>query len=281
MTTTTPPEATLTDPGQILEVTLPAGARPPRPSTAATVRAFAWRAMLRIKHIPEQLMDVTVFPVMMLLMFTYLFGGAVAGSTGAYLQDVLPGIVVMQVTWISMYTGHNLNRDLTRGIHDRFRSLPIWRPATLVGPLVADAARYALATAVILALGLALGFRPGAGAAGVAAALGLLLVFSFSLSWVWMVLGVIMRSENAVFAAGNMVMFPLTFLSNVFVPIETLPGWLQAFVRVNPISILTTAVRGLTHGRPVGGSITAVLLISAGLLAVFGPLTMYLYHRKE
>jgi len=265
---------------QILAVILPASERPARPSAMSTVWAFAWRALLRIKHVPEQLMDVTVFPVMMLLMFTYLFGGAVAGSTATYLQDVLPGIVVMQITWISMYTGHNLNRDLTGGIHDRFRSLPIWRPATLVGPLLADAVRYALATAVIMGLGLLLGFRPGAGVTGVLAGLGLLLVFSFSLSWVWTTLGVVMRAENAVFTTGNMVMFPLTFLSNVFVPIDTMPGWLQVFANVNPISVLTTAVRGLFHGTPAGGAITGVFLISGGLLAVFGPLTMYLYRHK-
>lgn len=279
--TTAPAPSPTTEVERILQVTLAATDRPPRPSVLATVRAFAWRALLRIKHIPEQLMDVTVFPVMMLLMFTFLFGGAVAGSTAAYLQDVLPGITVMQITWISMYTGHNLNKDLTRGVHDRFRSLPIWRPATLVGPLVADAARYALATAVILGLGAALGFRPGAGWTGVLAGLGLLLVFSFSLSWVWMVVGIIMRSENAVFSTGNMIMFPLTFLSNVFVPVETLPGWLQGFVEVNPISILTTAVRGLTHGTPVGATVTLVFIISAALVAIFGPLTMYLYRRKE
>lgn len=266
---------------RIVAVALPVSARPAPPTALANVGAFAWRAMLRIKHIPEQLMDVTVFPVMMLLMFTYLFGGAVAGSTNAYLQDVLPGIVVMQVTWISLYTGHNLNRDLTRGIHDRFRSLPIWRPATLIGPLVADAARYALATALILGLGLVLGFRPGAGATGVVLGLALLLAFSFSLSWVWTTAAVVLRSENAVFTLGNMIMFPLTFLSNVFVPVETMPSWLQAFVKVNPITILTTAVRGLTHDFPVGGEVTAVIIISAGLIAVFGPLTMYLYRRKE
>lgn len=279
--TATQSAETTTDVEQIRKVTLPASARPPRPTVVATVLTFAWRALLRIKHVPEQLMDVSVFPVMMLLMFTYLFGGAVAGSTGAYLQDVLPGIMVMQITWISMYTGHNLNKDLTIGIHDRFRSLPIWRPATLVGPLVADAVRYALSSAVIIGLGLVLGFRPGAGLGGVLTGLGLLLVFSFSLSWVWTTLGVVMRSENAVFNAGNMIMFPLTFLSNVFVPVETMPGWLQAFVNVNPISILTTAVRGLFHGTPVGGAIFGILLISAGLVAVFAPLTMYLYRRRE
>jgi ABC-2 type transport system permease protein len=272
-----------TSPGdaqRILQVTLPTAERPAQPSPVSTSLTFAWRALLKIKHVPEQLMDVTVFPVMMLLMFTYLFGGAVAGSTSSYLQDVLPGIVVMQVTWISMYTGHTLNRDLARGVHDRFRSLPIWRPATLVGPLLADAVRYALATTVILGLGLLLGFRPGAGVGGVTAALALLLIFSFSLSWVWTVIGIVLRSENAVFTTGNMVMFPLTFLSNVFVPVETMPGWLQAFVNVNPISVLTAAVRGLMHGQLAGSEVVLVLAISAALVAVFGPVTMTLYRHK-
>jgi ABC-2 type transport system permease protein len=268
-----------TETRRILAVALPTEERPTPPTRTSTSLTFAWRALLKIKHVPEQLMDVTLFPVMMLLMFTYLFGGAVAGSTGDYLQDVLPGIVVMQVTWISMYTGHTLNRDLTKGVHDRFRSLPIWGPSTIVGPLLADALRYALATGVILGLGLALGFRPGGGVGGVVLALALLLVFSFSLSWIWTTLGIVVRSENAVFTTGNMVMFPLTFLSNVFVPLETMPGWLRAFASVNPISLLTSAVRGLMHGHPAGSDITAVLVLSVGLIAVFGPLTMMLYRR--
>jgi len=254
--------------------------RPPRPSPLSTSLTFAWRGLLKIKHVPEQLLDVTVFPVMMLLMFTFLFGGAVAGSTDTYLQGLLPGILVMQVTWISMYTGHTLNRDITKGVHDRFRSLPIWRPATLVGPLLADGARYAMASIIILGLGFVLGFRPQGGVQGVLAGVGLMLVFSFSLSWAWTLAGVTMRSPEAVFGLGNLVMFPLTFVSNVFVPVESLPGWLQAFVNVNPISILVSGVRGLMHGDVVTGDIVLVLLISTALVAVFGPLTMYAYHRK-
>lgn len=255
-------------------------ARPPRPGPLSTSLTFWWRAMLKIKHVPEQLFDVTAFPVMFLLMFTYLFGGAVAGSTGAYLQDVLPGILVMTVTWITMYTGLTLNRDIQRGVHDRFKSLPIWRPSTIVGPLLADAVRYSLASAIILALGLLLGFRPGAGAVGVLAALWLLLVFSFSLSWIWTLVGIVVRTDTAVFTISNMVMFPLTFVSNVFVPPDTLPGWLRAFVDVNPISILVSALRGLMHGQPATGAIVAVLVMSAALVAVFGPLTMWVYRRK-
>jgi ABC-2 type transport system permease protein len=254
--------------------------RPTRPGPVSTSMTFWWRAMLKIKHVPEQLFDVTAFPIMFLLMFTYLFGGAVAGSTAAYLQLVLPGILVMTVTWITMYTGLTLNRDIQRGVHDRFRSLPIWRPSTIVGPLLADTVRYTLASLIVLTLGVVLGFRPGAGPVGVVLALGLLLVFCFSLSWIWTLVGLVVRTDNAVFAISNMVMFPLTFISNVFVPPETLPSWLRAFVEVNPISILVTSVRGLMHGDPVASEIAVVLAICAGLVAVFGPLTMWVYRRK-
>jgi ABC-2 type transport system permease protein len=255
----------------------------PRPEPAGRLSAsltFGWRAMLKIKHVPEQLFDVTMFPIMFLLMFTYLFGGAIAGSTGAYLQEVLPGILAMTVAMITMYTGLTLNRDIEKGVYDRFRSLPVWRPATLVGPLLADAARYTLAASVILALGLVLGFRPQAGVVGVVGAVALLLVFCFSLSWLWTLLGLVMRSENALMGASMMVLFPLTFVSNVFVPPETLPSWLAAFVDVNPITFLVTAMRGLMHGEPVGAEIVTVLAISAGLVAVFGPLTMKRYQRS-
>jgi len=275
-TTTTQPVAQAA-----VRTALSTSARPPLATGLSASGTFWWRAMLKIKHVPEQLFDVTAFPIMFLLMFTYLFGGSLAGSTGAYLQDVLPGILVMTVTWITMYTGLTLNRDIQKGVHDRFRSLPIWRPATLVGPLLADGVRYTLAAAMILTLGLVLGFRPGAGAVGLAAGVGLLLVFAFSLSWIWTLLGLVMRSDNALFAVSNMVMFPLTFVSNVFVGVETLPGWLAAFVNVNPITILVTAIRGLMHGEPVNGEIGVVLAVSAGLIVVFGPLTMYVYRRKS
>jgi ABC-2 type transport system permease protein len=254
----------------------------PRPAPAGPLSAsltFGWRALLKIKHVPEQLFDVTVFPVMFLLMFTYLFGGAIAGSTGDYLQEVLPGILAMTVAMITMYTGLTLNRDIEKGVYDRFRSLPIWRPSTLIGPLLADALRYTLAAGIILVLGLALGFRPQAGMRGVAMAVGLLLVFAFSLSWIWTLLGLLMRSENALMGASMMVLFPLTFVSNVFVPPESLPGWLEAFVDVNPVTILVTAMRGLVHGHEVTGEIGTVLAMSTVLVAVFGPLTMRRYRR--
>jgi ABC-2 type transport system permease protein len=260
---------------------LATGDRPDPPGPVAASLAFFWRALLKIKHVPEQLFDVTAFPVMFLLMFTYLFGGALAGSTGAYLQLVLPGVLVLTVSMITMYTGLTLNRDVEKGVHDRFRSLPLWRPATLVGPLLADAVRYTLAATIILVLGLVLGFRPEAGFVGVVAAVALLLVFAFSLSWIWTMLSLVMRSENALMGVSMMVLFPLTFISNVFVDPATMPGWLQSFVDVNPVTILVTATRGLMHGVPVGGDVAIVLAVSAALIAVFGPATMVLYRRKS
>ena len=254
-------------------------ARPPRASAATAALAFAWRGMLKVKHVPEQLLDVTVTPVMFLLMFTYLFGGAIEGSTGEYLDYVLPGVLVMSVLFTTVYSGIALNTDLTKGVVDRFRSLPIWPAAPLVGSLLGDSVRYVVAGTVIIVVGLILGFRPEAGAAGVIAALALVVVFSFGLSWVFTTIGLLMRSPNAVMNAGFMGIFPLTFLSNVFVEPETLPAGLEAFVDVNPISILSTCSSGLMAGNADGTDILIVLGVAAALTAVFAPLTLRLYRR--
>jgi len=254
--------------------------RPPRPSALSAALTFGWRGMLKVKHVPEQLLDVTISPVMFVLMFTYLFGGAIAGSTGEYLQFILPGILVMSVLFTTVYSGVALNTDLTKGVVDRFRSLPIWRPAPLVGALLGDSVRYLAAGTVIIVLGVVLGFRPGAGVGGVVAALALVVVFSFGLSWVFTTLGLLLRSPQAVMNAGFMGIFPLTFLSNVFVDPETLPRGLEAFVDVNPISILVTATRGLMDGNAQTGDIAIVLAVAAGLTAIFAPLTARLYRYR-
>ena len=165
--------------------------RPPRASAASAALTFGWRGMLKVKHVPEQLLDVTITPVMFVVMFTYLFGGAIAGSTGAYLDYILPGILVMSVLFTTVYSGVALNTDLTKGVVDRFRSLPIWRPAPLVGALLGDSVRYLVAGTVIVVLGVILGFRPDAGVGGVVAALALTIVFAFGLSWVFTTLGLV------------------------------------------------------------------------------------------
>lgn len=254
--------------------------RPPRPSALSASLTFGWRAMLKIKHVPEQLFDVTAFPIMMTLMFTYLFGGAIAGSTSDYLQYLLPGIMVMSVVMTTMYTGVSVNNDIEKGVFDRFRTLPVWRPSAMVGYLLGDVFRYTMASLTILAVGLVMGYRPEGGPVGVAAAIALLLVFSFAFSWIWTMFGLLLRSEKSVMGVSMMVLFPGTFLSNILVEPETMPGWLQVFVDVNPVTQLAAAARGLMDGGTPTGEITWVLVASALLVAVFGTLTMRLYNRK-
>jgi ABC-2 type transport system permease protein len=254
--------------------------RPPRATALSAALTFGWRGMLKVKHVPEQLLDVTITPVMFVVMFTYLFGGAIAGSTGEYLDYILPGILVMSVLFTTVYSGVALNTDLTKGVVDRFRSLPIWRSAPLVGSLLGDSVRYLLAGIVIIVLGVILGYRPGAGVGGAVAALGLVVVFAFGLSWVFTTLGLLLRSPNAVMNSGFMAIFPLTFLSNVFVKPDTLPAGLEAFVDVNPISILVTASRGLMEGNADASDIAIVLAVTGVLTAVFAPLTTRLYRKR-
>jgi len=260
---------------------LPAGPRPDPPGALAASAAFGWRALLKIRHVPEQLFDVIAIPVVFTLMFTYLFGGALAGSPRRYLQFILPGTLVMAVLLVTMYAGTGLATDRAKGITDRFRALPVWRLAPVTGALLGDMARYLLTAGLVAVLGVAIGFRPEAGAPGMLAGLGLLLVFALALSWAWTTLGLLMRTPQAVMSAATVVLFPLTLASNVFVAPHTMPGWLQAFVAVNPVSYLVTAERALLGGHPAAGPIAWVLLASAVLAAVFAPLTAWLYGRQR
>jgi ABC-2 type transport system permease protein len=266
---------------EALRLALAERSRPPRPSALCASLTFGWRALLKIKHVPEQLFDVTAFPIMFTLMFTYLFGGALAGSTGEYLQFLLPGILVQTVVFITIYTGFTLNTDITKGVFDRFRSLPIWRPSVLVGALLGDAARYTMASTMVIVLGLVLGFRPSGGPIGVLLSVALLLVFSFSLSWIWTALGLVLRTPNSVMGVSMMVLFPLTFVSNVFVDPQTMPSWLQTVVGFNPITHLVAAVRGLMAGTVAPGQIGLVLVSCGALIVVFASITMYLYRNKN
>jgi ABC-2 type transport system permease protein len=258
---------------------LAGGERPPRPGRVAHALAYGWRGMLKIKHVPEQLLDVTVTPVMFLLMFTYLFGGAVAGSTGEYLQYLLPGILVQTILFTTVYAGVTVNTDMTKGVIDRFRSMPVWRPAPLVGALLGDVVRYALAGAVTVTLGIVLGFDAEGGPVGVVAGMALIIAFAFGLAWVFTTVGLVMRSPNAVMNTGFMAIFPLLFLSNIFVEPSTLPSALEWFVGVNPISHPVEATRELMAGTYDWDGIALVLAETAVLTAVFAPLTARLYGR--
>lgn len=255
--------------------------RPARPNALSASLTLGWRAVLKLKHVPLQIFDVTMFPIMLTLMFTYLFGGALAGSVQEYLQQLLPGILVMAVAMISMYTALAINTDISKGVFDRFRSLPFWQPAVLIGALLGDMLRYTIAGSVVIILGLILGFRPEAGPVGVLLSMGLLLIFAFSLSWIWTTIGLLVDDTESVMMISGIASFPLTFVSNVFVDPATMPDWLESFVDINPISLTVTAVRGLMHGTATADQIGAVFLASALLILIFSPLTMYLYANKN
>ena len=270
--------------------TLPTGARthellasrrPARPaSSLSAVATLAWRAMLKIKHVPFQLFDVTVTPIMFTLLFTYVFGGALAGTPREYIQYLLPGITVQTIIFITVYTGVGLNSDIRKGLYDRFRSLPMWQPAPIIGALAGDLFRYSVASALIIGLGLIIGFRPAGGAVGVLLAFGLVLVFAVAVSWIWIIFGMKVKTPESVMTTSFVFLMPLTFASNIFVDERTMPPLLQALVRKNPVTHLANASRGLMHGEPVGTEILWVLLASAVIVLIASPIAMRMY-RKE
>jgi ABC-2 type transport system permease protein len=263
-----------------LAAALAARDRPARANALNAALTFAWRGLLKIKHIPEQLLDVTVTPVLFTLMFTYLFGGALAGSPQAYLQFLLPGMMVMSVLFTTVYSGVTLNTDVTKGVSDRFRSLPIWPPAPLVGAVLSDSVRYLIAAGVTLAVGLVLGYRPAGGGLGVAAGLGLLVVFAFAISWIFTTIGLLLRTPNAVMNLGFICIFPLTFMTNIFVDPATLPALLGAVVNANPITQLVSAVRSCMEGSPQWSAVSITLATSGVCTLLFAPLTLRLYRRN-
>ena len=278
---TTPANTSYAISEDALRSVLSSSKRPTRPNALSVSLTFGWRALLKIKHVPEQLFDAVGNPIIFTLLFTYLLGGAIGGSPGAYLQFLLPGILVQTVLLITSYTGFNLNTDISKGVADRFRSLPVWRPSVIVGALFGDAARYTLASAIVLLLGLVLGFRPEGGVVEVLLSVALVVVFAFSLSWIWTALGLVLRTPNSVLWVSTLIMFPLTFASNIFVDPKTMPGWLQTAVAYNPITHLVTVVRDLMSGTLLMGQIGWLLAACAGLVVVFAPITVYLYRNKE
>jgi ABC-2 type transport system permease protein len=254
----------------------------PAPATAlSAVATLAWRAMLKIKHVPFQLFDVTVTPIMFTLLFTYVFGGALAGSTQAYIQFLLPGILVQTIVFITVYTGMGLNSDIQKGLFDRFRSLPMWQPAPVLGALAGDLFRYSVASLLIIVLGVILGFRPGAGALGVLLAFGLVLVFAFAVSWIWIIFGMKLKTPESVMTTSFLFLMPLTFASNIFVQLSTMPPWLQAVVRHNPVTHLADASRGLMHGTDAAADVAWVLVASAVIVAISAPIALRLYHQER
>ncbi|MER5333831.1 ABC transporter permease [Micromonospora sp. NPDC002717] len=235
---------------------------------------LAWRSLVQIKHNPMELLDLSIQPVMFVLLFTYVFGGAISGSPGDYLTFALPGIIVQNAFFATMTTGFGLNNDLTKGVFDRLRSLPIARWAPLAGRILADTVKQAWSVSLLVGVGVILGFRLGNGLPGLLGAFALLLAFSLAASWISVLVGVLVNEPEKVQIFGFMVIFPLTFTSNAFVPTETMPGWLQSWVEVNPVTILADALRGLLVGGPVAVPVVQSLLWAAVLAAIFAPLAV-------
>jgi ABC-2 type transport system permease protein len=259
---------------------LPAAARPPRPSGLSNAVVFGWRAVLKFKHVPEQLFDLIMTPVMFTLLFTFVFGGALAGSPGKYLQFFLPGILVQTVAFNAVYSGMGLSTDLGKGLFDRFRSLPIWSLAPFAGLMVGDVLRHLIAATIILGIGLILGYRPESGVAGVLAAFALLVAIGFGMGWVFIVLGLVIRTPTTVMTLGFTALFPLVFASNIMVDPATMPDWLRTLVELNPISWMATAMRGLLGDGASAAEIALAVAPPVALTALLSPLTLWLYRRR-
>jgi ABC-2 type transport system permease protein len=254
--------------------------RPRRPSALSNALVFGWRAVLKFKHVPEQLFDLVMTPIMFTLLFTFVFGGALAGSTKDYLQFFLPGILVQTVAFNAVYSGMGLSTDLGKGLFDRFRSLPIWPLAPFAGLMVGDILRHLIAASIILTIGLILGYRPEAGVVGVLVAFAMLVAIGFGMGWVFIVLGLLIRTPTTVMTVGFTFLFPLVFASNIMVDPATMPGWLRAFVEVNPISLMTTALRASMSGGVTAGDIGLALLAPLVLTLVLAPVTLWLYLKR-
>ncbi len=250
------------------------------PSTLRHGATLAWRGVIKTIHSPEALLDVTLQPVIFLLLFVYVFGGAIGGTTADYLQFVLPGVLVQTVVFASAGTGTGLADDLHTGIFDRFRSLPISRSAPLLGAIGADLVRYLTSGVIMLVFGVILGFRSSAGPLAFLESLALVMAMAFALCWVFTALAMVVKQPRSVQGIGALIILPLTFGSNIFVPASSLPAWLRAFVDVNPVSQVVSAVRGLLSGGPVAGPVTASLVGVAVIVAIFAPLAITLYRKR-
>jgi ABC-2 type transport system permease protein/oleandomycin transport system permease protein len=243
------------------------------------------RNLIHIRRTPELLLDVTLSPIMFVLLFTFVFGGAIGvgeegGEEGSYVNFLMAGIFVQTVAFAGVYTGVLLANDLQKGMIDRFRSLPMSQSSVLTGRTLTDLLRAMLAIAIMWIVGMLVGFRPEGGLAGNAAAIGLMLVFGFALSWVGVAMGAVVRAPEALQGIMFAVVFPLTFVSSAFVPTETMPGWMRLFADNQPMTMIVNAVRDLTLGTSNYDAGLPSLLWSLGFLVVFFPLGLWLYKRR-
>ncbi|WP_031161885.1 ABC transporter permease [Streptosporangium roseum] len=248
--------------------------------TRVQTLAMAWRALKKMRRKPEQFFDVLIQPLLFTAMFAFVFGGAISGSVSDYLPVLIPGILAQTALTVCMATGVQLREDMDKGVFDRFKSLPIARIAPLAGPMIADLIRYGIASVLTLVTGLLIGYRPGGGVLGCVGGVALTVIAGWSLAWIFTWLGTMARSAQSVQGISMMIMFPLTFLSNAFVPAETLPGWLEVFVKINPVSHVVSAVRDLLNDGAVTAEVGWAVIGCAVVVAIFAPLAVRSYSRK-
>jgi ABC-2 type transport system permease protein len=240
---------------------------------------MAWRALKKMRRNPEQFFDVTLQPLLFTAMFAYVFGGAISGNVQAYLPLMIPGIVAQTVLTTCMSSGVQLREDMDKGVFDRFKALPMARIAPLAGPMVADLVRYLIAAGLTFAMGVAIGYRPGGGVLGVLGAIALAMFTGWSMAWIFTFLGTIARNARTVQGLSMLFLFPLTFLSNAFVPVRSLPSGLATFVKMNPVSHLVSATRDLANSGTISGEVGWTLLACLVVIAICAPLSVWGYRR--
>jgi ABC-2 type transport system permease protein len=245
------------------------------------------RNLIHIKRTPELLLDVTLSPIMFVLLFNFVFGGAIGqmvgiegGTDQTFINYMMAGIFVQTIAFAGIYTSVLLANDLQKGMIDRFRSLPMSQSAVLTGRTLTDLLRATLAVIIMFVVGVLVGFRPEGGILGNAAAIGLMLLFGFALSWIGIAAGALVRTPEALQGIIFAVVFPLTFVSSAFVPTGTMPDWLQWFADRQPLTLVMNEVRDLTLGIDVYDAELAAVLWSLGALVIFFPLGLWLYNRR-
>lgn len=252
------------------------------PSILTSIRIFMWRTWQHTKHNGFGLvMDAVLSPVLLLLIFSYLFGGAMAGSTGAYIQFLLPGILILTVVPMTVYSGTTICSDITKGVYNRFRTLPFWQPASVIGSILTDGLRYAAGVTAALGTGVALGFRPEGSAIQVLCAIAFILLFAFSVSWIFALVGVVAKRPETVSGSSMIAIYPLLFASSILVDSSTMPKWTATLIDLNPVSMAATTVRALMSGTAGTAEIMTGIGVCVLFMGIFAPLTLYLYQTKN
>lgn len=250
-------------------------------SAFSSTHTFLWRSMLKIKSAPGQMIFDSIVSIVSMLLFTFLFGGAIDGSPKEYVQFLLPGMLYMTVLPMTAYAGTALSKDMTSGVYDRFRTLGFWQPAPIVGTLIGDIAKYAIAVTCVTLTGVAVGFRPEGGVAGLLLGMLLAILYAFSLSWIFAAWGIVAKKTDSVAQNSMAFIYISIFCSNIFTDAATMPGWIQAVIKFNPTTHIATATRLLMEGIYSTWEVYLSLIICIGLIVIVAPIAFALYKRKD